>query len=147
MFSRTEVAFLNNERVARISTIVPHKNLPHVVPVTFAFDGKKLVTPLSVTSRRLRNVQQGSKVAFLVDKFEEKKKKGEWKDWGLLIYGDTKILTFQKNRDEFMHGWKIIMQKYPFYKQRANADLTPKHPKTLRIMQVEPRQIIRWGFE
>jgi len=146
MLSDSDINFLTSERVARIGTVMPHKNQPHVVPICFAFDGKTIFTTLGVRSKRLNNVEQGSKVAVLVDEYEEGK--GEWKILrGLLMYGNTKILTFQRNRDEFMYGWNLLIQKYPQYKHWANADLTPKDPGTRRIMKIEPTKIIRWGFE
>jgi len=146
MFSKDEIEFLSTERVARIATINAKDKSPHVVPICFAFNGKTIVTTLYARSKRLKNVEQGSKVAILVDKYQEEE--GEWKVLrGLLIYGNIKILSFQRERDEFMHGWKLLIQKYPQYKQWANADLTPKDPDKRRIMKTEPIKIIRWGFE
>jgi len=146
MFSSAEVEFLTNERVARMATMNAADKSPHLVPVCFAFDGKTIVTTLHVGSKRLKNVEQGSKLAVLVDKYEEEK--GDWKVLrGLLIYGNTKILTYQKHKDEFMHGWKLLIRKYPQYKQWANADLTPKDPDKRRITKIEPTKRACWGFE
>jgi len=145
MFSKAEAEFLTFERVARIATInIAHKS-PHLVPVCFAFDGKTIFTTLYAGSKRLKNVKQGSKVSILIDRYEEKK--GNWEVLrGLLIYGDTKILTHQRNRDEFMRCWKQLIQKYPQYKQWANKDLTPKDPDKRRIMKIQPTKVTRWGF-
>jgi len=145
MFTKAESEFLNSERVARIATVNADKQ-PHIVPVCYGFDGKAIVTSLHVRSTRLRNVKQGSKGSILVDKYEEQN--GEWKVLrGLLLHGKISILTFQENRDEFMHSWILLMQKYPQYKRWANSDLTPKDPDVRRIMKIEPTRIVRWGFE
>jgi nitroimidazol reductase NimA-like FMN-containing flavoprotein (pyridoxamine 5'-phosphate oxidase superfamily) len=71
MFTPPEVEFLMSERVARIATIDAASKAPHVVPVCFVFDGEAIFTALHVKSRRLKNVEQGSAVAILVDKYEE----------------------------------------------------------------------------
>jgi len=145
MFTKAESEFLTLERVARMATVNADKQ-PHIVPVCYAFDGKAVVTSLHVRTVRLRNVRHGSKASILVDKYEEQE--GEWKVLrGLLLYGKISVLTFQENRDEFMHSWTLLIQKYPQYKQWANADLTPKDPDVRRIMKIKPTRIIRWGFE
>ncbi|MFQ6073865.1 MAG: pyridoxamine 5'-phosphate oxidase family protein [Candidatus Bathyarchaeia archaeon] len=146
MFSRAETEFLMSERVARIATINVASRTPHIVPVCFAFDGKAIFTSLHAKSKRLRNVEQGSTLAVLVDEYEEEK--GEWKVLrGLLIHGAPRILNFHENREEFMYGWRLLIRKYPQYKHWANADLTPKDPDKRRIMRIEPKKAIRWGFE
>jgi len=145
MFNRAEVKFLMSERVARIATINVEGKAPHVVPVCFAFDGEAIFTSLYVGSKRLKNVEHGSAVAILVDRYEEIE--GVWKVLrGLLIYGDTETLNYHENREEFMYGWRLLIQKYPQYKHWANADLTPKDPDKRRIMKIKPRKVICWGF-
>lgn len=146
MFSKPEVNFLTSERVARIATMNVTDKSPHVVPVCFAFDGKAIYTTLRVKSKRLKNVREGSKVSILVDRYEEKN--GQWKVLcGLLIYGNTKTLSYYCDRSEFMYSWKLLIQKYPQYRQWADVDLTPKDPDERRIMKIQPKKVTRWGFE
>jgi nitroimidazol reductase NimA-like FMN-containing flavoprotein (pyridoxamine 5'-phosphate oxidase superfamily) len=102
IFSKAEVEFLISKRVARLATINIADQSPHLVPVCFAFDGKIIATTLHARSKRLKNVRQRSGVAILANRYEEEK--GEWKALcGLMIYGNTKILTFHENREEFMY--------------------------------------------
>ena len=148
LFSEAEVELLTSERVARIATTNPIDNQPHVVPVCFAFDGKTIITTLNSKSKRLKHIEQGSKTAILVDKYEENQAQTEWKTLqGLLIQGNTRILTFQDNKQEFMNCWKLLIQKYPQYKQWANTDYTPKDPDKRRLMKIVPTRTTRWGFE
>lgn len=129
-----------------MATIDMMKNLPHIVPVCFAFDGKDIYTTLYVASKRLRNIENKSKFALLIDKYVEEN--SEWKVLcGLLIYGKINILTYHENKNEFMYGWKLLIQKYPQYKHWANSDLTPEDPGKRRIIKIRPSKIIRWGFE
>lgn len=128
-----------------MATIDPTTKIPHVVPVCFVFDGKDIYTSLYAGSKRLRNVENGSKVALLIDKYVEEN--NEWKVLsGLLIYGKIIILTFHRNEKEFMYGWKLLIQKYPQYKHWADSDLKPKDPDKRRIVRMRPSKIVRWGF-
>jgi len=145
MISGKEADFLLYERVARMATINTESRSPHVVPVCFAFDGENIYTTLGADSNRLKNINEGSKMSLLIDKYVEEK--GEWKILcGLLIYSNVEILTYSEDRDEFMHGWSLLIRKYPQYKQWANPDLAPKDPDKRRIVKIHPSKIIRWGF-
>jgi nitroimidazol reductase NimA-like FMN-containing flavoprotein (pyridoxamine 5'-phosphate oxidase superfamily) len=140
-----EANFLLSERVARMATINTASESPHVVPICFAFDGQNIYTTLGADSKRLKNIKKGSKTSVLIDKYVEED--GEWKILcGLLIHGDAKILAYPEDKDEFMHGWQLLIQKYPQYKHWANPDLTPKDREKRRIVKIRPSKITRWGF-
>ena len=128
-----------------MATINRASRSPHVVPVCFVFDGEDIYTTLGVSSRRLKNIREGSKTSLLIDRYEEEK--GEWRLLcGLLIYGNAEILTYGENREEFMHGWRLLIGKYPQYKHWANPDLTPNDSNKRRIVKIRPSRITRWGF-
>jgi len=128
-----------------MATIGKMGGFPHVVPVCFAFDGNNIYTSLSAASKRLKNIGAGSKTSLLIDEYVEEN--GEWKVLcGLLIHGDVKVLVYDNDREEFMHGWKLLIQKYPQYKHWANSDLTPKDSDKRRILKIFPSKILRWGF-
>jgi nitroimidazol reductase NimA-like FMN-containing flavoprotein (pyridoxamine 5'-phosphate oxidase superfamily) len=145
MLSVNEVDLLVSERIARMATINKADRSPHVVPVCFVFDGKNIYTTLRARSKRLKNIEAGSKTSLLIDKYVEEG--GEWKILcGLLIHGDVKILAYNEDKDEFMYGWKLLLQKYPQYKHWANPDLTPKDADVRRILKICPSKITGWGF-
>jgi nitroimidazol reductase NimA-like FMN-containing flavoprotein (pyridoxamine 5'-phosphate oxidase superfamily) len=145
MLSSKETDLLRSERVARMATINQQSKSPHVVPVCFAFDGEDIYTSLGVSSRRLKNIEEGSKTSVLIDKYEEEN--NEWKVLcGLLIYGSVNVLAYDKNTEEFMHGWRLLIEKYSQYKHWANPDFTPKDSKRRRIIKIVPSRITRWGF-
>ena len=128
-----------------MATINQASKSPHVVPVCFVFDGKDIYTTLGASCRRLKNIEEGSKTSMLIDKYEEKENR--WKVLcGLLIYGSVKILTWHENKEEFMHGWRLLIEKYPQYKDWANADLSPNDSKKRRIVKFQPSRITTWGF-
>jgi nitroimidazol reductase NimA-like FMN-containing flavoprotein (pyridoxamine 5'-phosphate oxidase superfamily) len=128
-----------------MATIDQPSKTPHIVPVCFAFDGEDIYTTLSASSRRLKNIQEGSKASVLIDKYKEENNKWEVL-CGLLIYGSAKILTYDENREEFMHGWRMLVEKYPQYKRWTSPDLTPSDSSKRRIVKFRPSRITRWGF-
>jgi len=145
MLSVKEADLLLSERVARMATVNAADKWPHVVSVCFAFDGKSIYSTLHSSSKRLRNIMAGSKTSILIDRYLEEK--GEWKVLcGLLIYGDVKILTWHGDKEEFMHGWKLLIQKYPQYRKWADSSFAPKDPEKRRVLRIAPRKITRWGF-
>ena len=144
MFSKSEREFLNIQRVCRIAT-VDFSNYSHVVPICFVFDGGSFWTTVSRDGKRVRNVNRGSKVSILVDEYEERSQ--EWIILrGLLINCEATLLNHRDNKDQFMKGWRLLIEKYPQYKQWANADLTPKDPDRRIIMQLVPTKKTSWGF-
>ena len=145
MFSKLEMEFLDTARVGRIATVDLHDDYPHVVPICFIFDGISFYTTLSKDSKRLRNIESGSKVTFLVDKYEELS--GEWRTLqGLLIKCKVSSLSYYENEDLFMKGWRMLIRKYSQYKQWANGNSSPKDPDKRLIMQIQPIEKTSWGF-
>lgn len=75
-------------RVARLATIRPD-GYPHIVPVTFAFDGERIVTaidhkPKTTTDlQRLKNIEAHAVASVMVDHYED--------DWSRLwwVRGDA----------------------------------------------------------
>jgi len=128
-----------------MATINQASKSPHIVPVCFAFDGEDIYTTLSASSRRLKNIKEGSKASVLIDKYEEENNKWEIL-CGLLIYGNAKILTYDENREEFMRGWRLLIEKYPQYKRWTSPDLAPNDSNKRRIVKFRPSRITRWGF-
>lgn len=80
-------------RVARLAT-VGGDGAPHVVPVTFAIDGDRIVTAVDAkpkrgaSLRRLVNIRANPRVSLLVDEYDD--------DWGKLWWvradGDARIV-------------------------------------------------------
>jgi hypothetical protein len=145
IFSKQEVEFLKAVRVGRIATVDLHDGYPHVVPICFVFDGVSFYTTLSRFSKRVENIAEGSKIALLVDVYDERI--GEWVTLqGVLVKTIASLLSYSKNRGLFMKGWRMLIEKYPQYRQWTNDDLSPKDPKRRVIMQLQPLKKVSWGF-
>ncbi|MFX1419346.1 MAG: pyridoxamine 5'-phosphate oxidase family protein [Promethearchaeota archaeon] len=145
IFSELERKFITNLRVARISTINPQDNFPHIVPVCYSFDDGVFYTSLGKDSKRIKNLGKRNEVSLLFDEYEEKN--GEWIVLkGVLMKVKALILNYADHSEQFMKGWSKLIEKYPQYKTWAHNDLTPTDPDRRRIMQLFPLEKISWGF-
>ncbi len=125
------LVFLARQRVAHLATVSPGGR-PHIVPVTFAYDGKhiwialdekrKSVKPMRL--QRVRNIQANPQVALLVDRYSE--------DWSELAWvrvdGTARILLRGKAHDGAI---RLLREKYPQY----------------RKMEIEARPVIEISIE
>jgi nitroimidazol reductase NimA-like FMN-containing flavoprotein (pyridoxamine 5'-phosphate oxidase superfamily) len=144
-FMKPETELFDTARVIRIATIDLNENSPHTVPICFASGNGSFYTTLSKRSKRARNVKRGSKVSILIDKYEERD--GQWLTLqGLLIKCKVTLLSMHDDKDLFMKGWRMLIKKYPQYKNWANEDMTPKDPEKRLIMELQPTEKISWGF-
>src|SRR5579884_2337470 len=96
--TEAEVAFVHVQRVARLAT-ADAEGHPHVVPVCYAFDGKRFYTPLdekpkSVEAsklRRVRNIEARHEASLLIDQYDD-----DWSRLGyVLVHGRADLLSPQ----------------------------------------------------
>ena len=119
--------------VARLATVRPDGR-PHLVPITFAFDGDVLVTavdgkPKRTTDlQRLRNIATQPAVSVLVDGYDD-----DWtRLWWVRLDGLAEVV-----RDGAGHAGAIeaLVAKYPQYRDR-----TPSGP----VVRVHPSRVSSW---
>ena len=108
-------ALLTAARVARLAT-VDERGQPHVLPVVFALDGDRVVTPLDGKPKRVaegalqrvRNIAANNRVALVVDHYDE--------DWQQLAWvqlrGRAALLV---EGESYAAGIALLRQKYPQY--------------------------------
>lgn len=111
--------------------------VPHVIPVCYAFDGRAVYSALdqkpkrtSVTRlRRVRNLETNSKVALVVDHYEE-----DWgRLWYLLVTGDAELLW---GGEEQAVAVALLREKYPQYRAMA-IDQNP-------VIKIVPSRVVFW---
>jgi PPOX class probable F420-dependent enzyme len=102
-------------RVARLATVRPDGR-PHIVPVTFAFDGRTIVTAIDhkpkTTSRlqRLRNIEARPVASVLVDHYDD-----DWSQlWWLRADGSAQVVLDGAERQDAIDRLTI---KYPQYRE------------------------------
>jgi PPOX class probable F420-dependent enzyme len=128
-------ARVRDARVARLAT-VGEDGTPHLVPVTFALDGDRIVTaidhkPKTTTKlRRLRNIRANPKVCVLVDHYDD--------DWTHLwwVRADG-LATIVEREEERAPALASLVAKYPQY-----ADHVPEGP----VIVIQVTQYANWSY-
>lgn len=136
MLTGWEMDFLSGHRVARLAT-TDGTGQPHLVPIVFAFDGRRLFTlvdekPKRVNARQLRRVldiQVHSRVAVLVDDYSDDWDRLAW----LQIRGEASILEAGSLYDA---GLALLREKYPQYRE-MRLEGRP-------LIRIEPKQARSW---
>ena len=103
-------------RVARLATVRPDGR-PHVVPITFALNGQRIVSaidhkPKTTTNlQRLKNIEATPFASIVVDRYDE-----DWSGlWWVRADGNARIV--QEGYDhESAVGW--LAEKYAAYRDR-----------------------------
>ena len=128
---------IRTARVAHLAT-ADSKRQPLVIPICFAFDGKEFFSPIDEKPKRLspqrlkrlRNIEENSRVSLVIDRYDE--------DWQKLAYvlvsGRAKILlTGQKHRKAVI----LLRRKYRQYHTMA----IEKRP----MIAIKPLRVKFWG--
>lgn len=131
---------LTKARVARLATL-DAKSRPHLVPICFAFDGKRFYTAIDQKPKRipgerlarLQNIRAVPRVALLVDHYDE-----DWTGlWYILIRGKARLIP-RTARQERAAAIERLRAKYPQYAQGMLGDDAP-------IIRITPERTISWG--
>jgi pyridoxamine 5'-phosphate oxidase family protein len=120
-FTPEEIAYLRDQRLARIATIGP-SGQPHVVPVSFRYNADTDTIDVGghggfARRKKWRDVQHHSKVAIVIDDIASYK---PWKVRGVEIRGEA---------EELLTGGDTV---------RPGFD-----PEMLRI---KPSRVVSWGL-
>jgi PPOX class probable F420-dependent enzyme len=118
MLSEWEQQFVAAQRVARLAT-VDARGQPHVVPIVYALEGQRLVTPLDSKPkrvdvfelRRVRNIQANPQVAVVIDVYDEDWQQLAW----VQIRGRAEIVLAGAAHAA---GIAALVRKYPQYATR-----------------------------
>ena len=111
---------------------------PHVIPICFAFDGKRFFSPIDekpkrtapAKLKRLRNIGENPHVALVIDHYEE-----DWRKLAyVLVFGKARILqSGVKHRSAV----KLLRRKYRQYRRMA-IDARP-------MIVITPTRVVGWG--
>lgn len=99
-------------RVARLATVGPDA-APHLVPVTFAVDGERIVTAIDAKPkrggrpRRLANVAANPRVSLLVDHEDE--------DWRRLWWVRADGVANLVGGPQMERAFELLRDRYPQY--------------------------------
>ena len=130
-------AFLAARRVGRLAT-ADAEGRPHVVPVCYAFDGRRIYTavdrkPKSRPARGLKrtlNILENPNVALVVDDYSE-----DWSKLGyVMVRGAAELLEDGEERDA---AEKLLRDKYPQYREHLAPGCA--------VIAITPTRTVAWG--
>ena len=136
--TEAEAAFVAGQRVARLATS-DASGRPHVVPVCYAWDGARFVTPLDekpkrvpdAALRRVRNIEARHEAALVIDHYED--------DWARLGYvlaeGSADMLP--PGAPDHAELVALLRARYPQYQAMA-LEIRP-------LLVLTPQRITSWG--
>jgi PPOX class probable F420-dependent enzyme len=135
LLSRKETAFVRSARIAHLATAGANGQ-PMVIPICFVYDGKHYYSPIDEKPkrvepgklRRLRNIVENSRVALIIDRYDE-----DWRRLAyILITGKARVLT---TGIKYRRAIGLLRRKYRQYRAmaietRPMVMITPKHFKS-----------------
>jgi PPOX class probable F420-dependent enzyme len=133
------VALLNTHRFGHLAT-ADKLGAPHMVPICFAYDGRVVYSAIDhkpkrradYGMKRIRNIVENPRVAFLVHHYEE--------DWRRLYYvmmrGPAVIL---EGGTEHRHALALLEKKYVQYRERHLSSSDGL------VIKIVPERITQWG--
>jgi PPOX class probable F420-dependent enzyme len=138
MFDEAEREYLAAARVGRLAT-ADDEARPHVVPVCFALDGGRIVTPIDEKPkavppgrlRRSRDVTANPRVALVVDHYVE--------DWSALGWVQVRGTADRLGPDASGHAQAgaALRGKYDQYADHALGERP--------VIRIDPGSVRSWG--
>lgn len=126
--SKSDLLFLKKRELGRLAT-ASKDGTPHVVPVIYALDKDAPVIAMDYGTKKLKNLKENKKVAFLVDEYNP--------NGGILISGTAQI--FERGA-EYRRLLKILYAKFEYYRNN------PWEEGESPIVKVVPKKVARWAI-
>lgn len=133
----SQTALLTAAPVGRLAT-ADAAGRPHVIPVCFACDGRRIYSALDAKPkrgrladlRRVRNIRANPQASLVIDHYE-----ADWsKLWYLLVSGTAELIDAG---DEHSTALALLRAKYPQYRAMALDD----NP----IIRITPQRAVGWA--
>ncbi len=112
--------------------------VPHVIPVCFTFDGRRIYSPLDRKPKRtslhrlkrVRNILDNPSVALVVDHYEE-----DWRQlWYILVSGAAEIVEAGPEQSAAI---ALLREKYPQYR---DMDIDENS-----VIGITPASVVSWS--
>jgi len=115
-FTEQEAKFLKDSTLARIAT-ASSSGQPHVVPISFEFDGKYFYFGgYNLTkSLKFRNIQRNSKVALVVDDLLST---DPWRVRGIEVRGTAEIVSQKSKGDVYIKIVPIVKRSWGSFRNQ-----------------------------
>src|SRR5215510_3393232 len=135
------IALLQAYRIGHLAT-ADGTGAPHLVPICFTYDGQAIYSAIDhkpkrrtgYGMKRIRNIVENPRVAFLVHHYEE--------DWQQLYYVLMRgTATILESGPERQRALLLLEDKYRQYRDRQLAQGDGL------VIKIVPERIQRWGWQ
>lgn len=127
-FTRAEKEFLARNEACRLATC--HDNIPHVVPVSYVFEGRAFYIATDLGTRKLANIANNNKVALAIDVYSSVSNKA------ICVQGTAKVI---EKGPEFRRLYSIFSQKFEWVRR------DPWKEGEALFVHVVPTSKASWG--
>ena len=138
VLTQAQTALLSAAPIGHLAT-ADAAGRPHVIPVCFASDGRRIYSALDAKPkrgqpadlRRVRNIRANPRVSLVIDHYEP-----DWsKLWYLLVSGAADLIA--AGDDEHAAAIALLRAKYPQYRAMALDD----NP----VIRITPQRAVGWA--
>ncbi len=138
MLTEDESAFAQRQRVARMATADVDGH-PHIVPVCYAFDGRRFYIPLDEKPkrveesklRRVRNIEARHEASLLIDQYDD-----DWSRLGyVLVNGHAGLLQ----PGDPLHAQALLLLRERYIQYRTME--LERH----LVIVITPHSVTSWG--
>ncbi len=140
MEKRNILELIKNARIGHLATV--DSNLqPYLTPVVFVLHRGNIDIPLddkpkkvsTKELKRVKNIQENPKIAFLIDNYDE-----EWKKlWFVMIKGTAKICD-KSEEQQVRTLQRILVEKYPQYSEVGTGNT---------YIKIRIQKVIYWQYK
>ena len=134
-------ALVQAQRIGHLAT-ADGTGAPHLVPICFTYDGQAIYSAIDhkpkrrtgYSMKRIRNIVENPRVAFLVHHYEE-----DWQQlYYVLVRGTASILESGPERQRAL---ALLEDKYVQYQERHLAQSDGL------VIKIVPESIQHWGWQ
>ena len=127
--------FLKTEKILRLSTIDDEGN-PHIVPVWYAYIGKKFYVGTNTSTKKAKNLKKNKKVSFCIDVGINAPN-----IYGVMGNGSAKLIL---EKTKVTNYTKKILSRY--YKTLQNKAAQELLDDTNCVIEITPKKFSQWDF-
>ena len=135
--AETLAAFLEEANLARLGTIDASGD-PHIVPVWFAWDGRRFLVGSDAADHKVQNLRQAGRASLEIDSDLRRKR-------GILIRGTAQLVEGPGARERYQAITELQLARYrPDAPVEATALRMASRGEPV-VIEIEPRTIVSWG--
>ena len=129
------IKFLKNEKILHLATM-DEKNSPHIVPVWYIYNSKKIYVGTNTRTQKARNIQNHKKISFCVDIGINAPK-----IFGIMGKGTAKLLKEKSTVNKIAK--KILLRYFKTLDSKSARELLED---TNCIIEITPKKLTSWKY-